>query len=130
MGDWNAKVGSEQTDNITGSFGLGERNKRGDDLIEFCSQNNLRIMNTYFQMHPRRLYRWESPDQNTRNQIDFIMCSTRWNSSVTRVTTLTGADCGSDHNLLIAEVRVRLKRKRNGGRTIAFDLDNLGEECT
>ena len=62
MGDWNAKVGSKQMDNITRSFGLGERNKRGDDLIEFCSQNNLRIMNTYFQMHPRRLYTWESPD--------------------------------------------------------------------
>ncbi|KAI0224649.1 Craniofacial development protein 2, partial [Lamellibrachia satsuma] len=68
------------------------------------------IMNTFFKLHARRLYTWRSPDKVTRNQIDYIMCTTRWRSSVRRVTTLPGADCGTDHNLLIADIKIKLKR--------------------
>ena len=56
IGDWNAKVGKELSIDITGNFGFGKRNERGDQLVEFCSRNDLRIMNTFFKLHPRRLY--------------------------------------------------------------------------
>ena len=92
IGDWNAKVGQDETNGTTGRFGMGERNERGDQLVEFCSRNDLQIMNTFFKLHARRLYTWRSPDQTTRNQIDYIICKTRWRSSVRRVTTLPGAD--------------------------------------
>ena len=72
MGDLNAKVGKERTTDITGQYGLGTRNKRGERLIEFCQQNKLIITNTYFKQHPRKLYTWKSPDGDTRNQIDYI----------------------------------------------------------
>ena len=63
IGDWNAKVGSQETPGITGKFGLGMRNKAGQRLIEFCQQNALVIANTLlFQQHKRRLYTWTSPD--------------------------------------------------------------------
>ena len=56
IGDWNAKVGSQETPGVTGKFGLGMRNKAGERLIEFCQENALVIANTLFQQHKRRLY--------------------------------------------------------------------------
>ena len=61
IGDWNAKVGSQETPGVTGKFGLGMRNEAGQRLIEFCQENALVIANTLFQ-HKRRLYTWTSPD--------------------------------------------------------------------
>ena len=62
IGDWNAKVGSQETPGVTGKFGLGVRNKEGQMLIEFCQENTLVIANTLFQKYQRRLYPWTSPD--------------------------------------------------------------------
>ena len=62
IGDWNAKVGSQETPGITGKFGLGMRNEAGQRLIEFCQENALVIANTLFQRHKRRLYTSTSPD--------------------------------------------------------------------
>ena len=62
IGDWNAKVGSEETPEVTGKFGLGIWNEAGQRLIEFCQENELVIANTFFQQHKRRLYTWTSPD--------------------------------------------------------------------
>ena len=61
-GDWNAKVGSQETPGVTGKFGLGIRNEAGQRLIEFCQENALVIANTLFQQHKRRFYTWTSPD--------------------------------------------------------------------
>ena len=61
-GDWNAKVGSQETPGVTGKFCLGMRNEAGQRLIEFCQENALVIANTLFQQHERRLYTWTSPD--------------------------------------------------------------------
>ena len=58
IGDWNAKVGSQETPGVTGKFGLGIRNEAGQRLIEFCQENALVIANTLFQQHKRRLYTW------------------------------------------------------------------------
>ena len=62
IGDWNAKVGSQETPGVTGKFGLGVRNEAGQRLIEFCQDNVLVIANTLFQQQKRRLYTWTSPD--------------------------------------------------------------------
>ena len=61
-GDWNAKVGSQETPGVTGKFGLGVQNEAGQRLIEFCQENSLVIANTLFQQHKSRLYTWASPD--------------------------------------------------------------------
>ena len=62
IGDWNAKVGSQETPGVTGKFGLGVQNEVRQRLIEFCQENALVIANTLFQQHKRRLYTWTSPD--------------------------------------------------------------------
>ena len=83
IGDWNAKVGSQETPGVTGKFGLGARNEAGQRLIEFCQENALVIANTLFQQqHKRRLYTWTSPDDQHQIQIDYILCSQRWRSSI------------------------------------------------
>ena len=78
--DWNAKVGSQETPGVTGTFGLGIRNEAGQRLIEFCQENALVIANTLFQQYKRTLYTWTSPDGQHQNQVDYILCSQRWRS--------------------------------------------------
>ena len=75
MGDWNAKVGSQETPGVTGKFVLEIRNEAGQRLIEFCEENTLVIANTLLQQQKRRLYTWISPDGQHQNQIDYILCS-------------------------------------------------------
>lgn len=71
MGDWNAVVGQESLEHIIGNYGLGNRNERGDRLIDFCSKHELLITNTYFNHHPRRRYTWKMPGDRGRYQIDY-----------------------------------------------------------
>ena len=111
-------LGSQETPGVTGKFGLGVQNEAGQKLIEFCQENALVIPKTLFQQHKRRLYTRTSRDGQHRNQIDYILCSQRWRSSIQSAKTSLGADCGSDHELLIAKFRLKLKK----GKT----LDNSG----
>ena len=85
-------------------------NEAGQRLIEFNQENALVIANTLFQQHQRRLYTWTSSDGQYQNQIDFILCSQRWRNSIQSVKTRPGADCGSNHELLIAKFRLKLKK--------------------
>ena len=75
IGDWNAKVGSQEIPGITGKFDLGVQIKAGQRLTEFCQENTLGIAITLFQQHKRRLYTWTSPGGQHRNQIDYILYS-------------------------------------------------------
>ena len=90
--------------------GLRLQKEAGWKLTEFCQENSLVIVNTLFQQHERRLYTWTSPDGQYQNQIDYILCSQRWRSSTQSAKTRLGADCGSDHELLIAKFRLKLKK--------------------
>ena len=75
-----------------GKFGLGVQNKAGQKLTEFCQENTLVIANTLFQQHKKRLYTWTSPGSQYRNQIDYILCSQRWRSSIQSAKTRPRAD--------------------------------------
>ena len=110
IGDGNANVGSQETLGVTGKFGLEVRNEVGQRLIQFCQENTLVVANIPFQQHKRKLYTWTSPDGQHWNQIDYILRSQRWRSSIQSAKTRLGADCGSDHGLLIAKFRLKLKK--------------------
>ena len=81
IGDWDAKVGSQETPGVTGKFGLGRWNEAWQRLIEFCQENEVVITNT-LSNNTRQDYIWTSPDGQHRNQIDYILCSQRWRSSI------------------------------------------------
>ena len=125
IGDWNAKVASQETPGVTGKFGLGVWNEAGQRLIEFCQENALVIANTLFQQHQRRLYTWTSPDGQHRNQIDYILCSQRWRSSIQSAKTRAVADCGSDHEFLIAKFRLKLKKVGKTTRPCRYVLNQI-----
>ena len=110
IGVWNGKVGSEEIPGVTGKFGHEIQNKARQRLTEFCQEKALVITDTFFQQHKRRLYTWTSPDGQYRNKTDYIICSRRWRSSIQSAKTRPGADCGSDHKLLIAKFRLQLKK--------------------
>ena len=69
IGDWNAKVGSQETPEVTGKFGLEIPNEAGQRLLEFSQENILVITNTLFQQHKRRIYTWTSPDGQHRKGV-------------------------------------------------------------
>ena len=130
IGDWNAKVGSQETPGVTGKFGLGIWNEAGQRLIEFCQENALVIANTLCLQHKRRLYTWTSPDGQHRNQIDYVLCSQRWRNSIQSAKTRPGADCGSDHELLIAKFRLKLKKVGKTTRPFRYDLNQIPYDYT
>ena len=99
--------------------------KQGKKLTEFCQENTLVIANTLFQQHKRRLYTWSSPDGQYQNQIDYILCSQTWRSSVQSAKTRQGTNCGSDHELLIAKSRLKLKKVGKTTRPFRYDLNQI-----
>ena len=108
---------------VTGKFGLGVQNEAGQRLTEFCQENALVIANTIFQQHKRRL--WTSPDGQYQNQIDYILCSQRWRNCIQSAKTRLGADCGLDHELLIAKFRLKLKKVGKTNRPFRYDLNQI-----
>ncbi|XP_068697194.1 craniofacial development protein 2-like [Montipora foliosa] len=72
-GDFNAKIGKGSYQDLVGNYGLGDRNPRGDRLLQFCIEKNLVVTNTTFQHPNRLLYTWKSPGDVSRNQIDYLL---------------------------------------------------------
>ena len=110
MGDFNAKVGGQRDGRAVGPFGLGQRNERGSRLVEWCTANRFVITNTWFQHHMKNLYTWRSPGDTCRNQIDYIMINERFRNAIKGVRTYPGADCDSDHNLLMSKLCINLRK--------------------
>ena len=105
-------------------------NEAGQRLIEFCQENALVTANTLFQQHKRRLYTWTSPDGQHQNQSDYILCSQRWRCSIQSAKTKLGADCGSDHELLIAKLSLKLKKVGKTTRPFRYDLNQIPYDYT
>ena len=88
------------------------------------------IANALFQKHKRQLYTWTSPDGQNRNQIDYILCSQRWRSSIQSAKRRLGADYNSDHELLIANFRLKLKKVGKTTRPFRYDLNQIPYDYT
>ena len=102
IGDWNAKVGSQETPTVTGKFGFGVQNEAVQRLIEFCQENALVIANTLFQLHKRRLYTWTSPQMiNTEIRL-IIFFAAKDGESLYSQQKQDWEVTGSDHQLCIA----------------------------
>ena len=126
VGDWKVKVGSQEiSPGVTGKFGPGEETEAGQRLTEFCKDKTLVLANTLFQQHKRRLYTRTSPGGQHRNQTDSILCSQRWRNSTQSANARQGADCGSDHELLIAKLRLKLKNVGKTIRPFRYDLNKI-----
>ena len=101
--------------------------ERGETLIDFCQENNLAILNTLFKQHPRRLVTWISPNHRYRNQIDYILVYKRWRSSFKAAKTYPGADCDSDHQLLVATMKMRLRKIKRQKKPVRYDISKISD---
>ena len=117
------KVGSEEILGITGKFGLGVQDEKGWRLTEFCQENALVIAWDSSSNNMRQLHTWTSPDGQYWSQIDYILCSRRWRSSIQLAKTSPGHDCWSDHELLITKFRLKLKKVGKTTRPLRYDLN-------
>ncbi len=130
-GDWNARTGpvDESTRHILGRYALGERCANRDRLVNFAAANRLVVTNTRFEHPTRRLVTWYSNDQRTRNQIDYVLVRARWASSFMDCRAYKGAVTSSlnnsDHALLRAAFRIRLKAHRPRPIPARFDVSKL-----
>ena len=88
------------------------------------------IANTLFQQHKRKLYTWTSPDGQHQKQTDYTLCSQRWRGSIRSAKTKLGADCGSDHEFLIAKFRHKLKNVGKTTRPFRYDLNKIPYDYT
>ena len=125
MGDLNAKMGSIRRGNIVGAHGLGEMNERGERWIEWCTGNDQVILNTWFKEYPRRKYTWRSPDDKTRNQIDYITINNRFRNAVQHTKTYPGADCGSEHVPVVSSIQIKLRKMKKPKPIKKLDLAAL-----
>ena len=127
MGDWNAKIGTDEKgwETVMGRYGHGDRNERGERLLEFAQQHDLYVSNTKFQQKNCRKWTWASPDGRTKNMVDLILIDKRWITAVQLCRTFQGADIDSDHSLVMANIRVKLKRKRMTPYEKRRDLNQL-----
>ena len=129
IGDCNIEAGSQEITCSTGKFGLGVQNEAGQKLTVLPSEHTGHGKHPLLQ-HKRRLYTWTSPDGQHQNQIDCILCSQRWRSSLqsakTRLTILMiWADCGSDHEFLIGKFSLKLNKVGKARRPFRYDLNQI-----
>jgi len=130
IGDWNAKVGMDNVgwEQVMGRYGYGERNDRGERLLEFASKNELLITNTRFQQKDSRKWTWMAPDGKHTNMIDLVLVDRRWKTAVRVCRTFQGADISSDHSLVMCKLKLRLKSTpRQQRREPRRNIDALGD---
>lgn len=123
--DFNAKVGKAREILTVGPFGLGQRNDCADRLIEFSKANKLFITNAWYSLPKHRLYTWTRPDNSVRNQIAYILVLIRFRNGMKQVKTYPGPDCCTDHNPVVMDMSVRLKKLKKTKRTNRIDFDRL-----
>nr|KAG5698284.1 hypothetical protein BaRGS_016986 [Batillaria attramentaria] len=119
MGDFNAKIGSDNTgyEDTMGTHGLGQMNENGERFADFCALNQLVIGGSIFPHKRIHKATWRSPDHVTENQTDHICISRKIRRSWRDVRVMRGADVSSDHHLLATTLRLRLKRHTNANST-------------
>jgi len=131
LGDWNAVVGERTEPGVIGKFGLGIRNQKGDRLIEFCKERNMIITNTLFSQSKWRRYTWAMPGGVNRYQLDYILVRKRYRNQVKQSKSYPGTDIDSDHNLIIMETRLCLKKStRNQETKKKWCVEKLKQEGT
>jgi exonuclease III len=131
MGDWNSKVGKNHTtwSEAIGRYGYGDANERGERLLEFCCANQLSITNTYFQHKESQKWTWLHPSGQAKNMIDFIIVNKRWKNCILDCRSFPSADSGSDHQLVMCKMRLKLKdicKHRNSQRK--HDVSRLKDQ--
>ena len=103
-------MGEGRDEKVIDMYGLGKRNDRGQMLVDFCKKKKLVATNAWFQQEKRRQYTWKSPGDKERYHIDYIFVRQRFRNGVKRSWSYPGADVYTDHNLVVMQMNVKLKK--------------------
>jgi endonuclease/exonuclease/phosphatase family metal-dependent hydrolase len=127
LGDFNAKLGREDAFKPTfGNESLHEdSNDNGVRVVNFATSKNLVVKSTMFPHQNIPKYTWTSPDRKTHNQIDHVLIDRRWHSIILDVRSFRGADCDTDHYLVVAKVRERLAVSKQAAQKFDVERFNL-----
>ena len=126
MGDYKVVANWQYAGGALGKSAVGSMNDTGEYLIKFANANRLIVANTCFkQIRPNRRWTWESADGHTRNMIDPMLISSKRKGSVLNCMVYPAADIGSDHQLLVAKIRLRLKARKKSQEVKRFDVQKL-----
>ena len=104
-----------------GAYGLGQRNERGNLLVEWRKERGMIIGNAIFCQPSRRLWPWKSPGDNIRNQIDHVIMKMKFRNSLTSCKAHPGVDCYRDHVPIISKIRLKLKKLKNTKKESLLD---------
>jgi len=129
VGDWNAKIGSDNTgwQHVMGQFGVGQRNARGERLLQFAQEKGLYICNTKFPNKLSRKWTWTSPNGQDRNMIDYVMVQKKWYNGIFQCRSFPSADIASDHELVLCNLEIELPRYRPEKTRIKRERWNLSK---
>ena len=133
MGDLNAKVGKDNStyERTMGCEGSGEMNENGEKLLDFCEENAFVVGGTLFKHKEIHKLTWYSPNRRDKNQIDHFLINGMWRKSLMDVRVRRGADVGSDHQLVVAKVRVKLRKvEKQEIVNTKFNLEKLKDPQT
>lgn len=127
MGDFNAVVGEEKDGSVTGKWGLGNRNERGERMINFCKQYDLCVTNTMFEMPKRRIYTWKMPGDIARYQLDYILTRANSKKRISSSHAYPGPNVDSDHNLVMAKCEIEWRKipKKLVKKICSIDIEKL-----
>ena len=130
IGDWNAKVGSQEISGVTGKFHLGVQNVAGQRLKEFCQENALVIANTLFQQHKRRLYTWTSQMVNTEIRLIIFFAAKDGEALDSQQKEDQELTVAQIMNSLIAKFRLKLKKVGKTTTPFRYDLNQIPYDYT
>ena len=132
MGDLNAKIGYQMPgeEGVVGQHALvGQRSDNA--FVATCMENNMAITTTQYPHKDIHKYTWTSPDGRTKNQIDHIAINGKFRRSIIDARAYRGADCASDHNLVICTVKLKLSKvKRDRAGVKKYDISRLQHRAT
>ena len=111
MGDMNATLGDNNTnrERIMRNHGCGALNNNGERLSDFCLENRLIIRKNLISSQDYSQPTWVSPNEKVENQIDHVLGNGKWRRSLFDVCAYRGADVGSDHHLVLAVLKLKLR---------------------
>jgi hypothetical protein len=139
MGDMNSRVGKKDQDKIVGRYGEDTINDNGNRLINICNQNNLRIMNGFFQHRDIHKYTWSQHTKNLRSIIDYVITKQNKRIKIQDTRACRGATCGSDHHLVKAKILFPSRNVKTENidskdeidtKPKGYNLDSLQHEST
>ena len=131
IGDLNARAGSvnQGHEKVMEKEALGRMNDNGERLVTFCEENNLVVGRSIFQHKEIHKTTWKSPDGRTESQIDHVLINAKWRRTLRDVRVKRQADVGSDHNLVVATVKLKLwKNKQGAERNRQYDSTKLKDQ--